>query len=390
MAVKFPASMRLLALAVIVVASWSTVLSSVSLTLGRPFSQRRTFVDAAVRWKRSEVYGSHSTRVLFATYTDRPSEGVCVSMLTAALQGIELLVMGLDRQISELDFSHVRNVKTRKLLAFIQLLTSDNLKRLYGIGKDVELVVLTDATDVLYLSPVKQILSKYEEITQTTAKRGKSVVVGVERNCWPQMNGKRQRLWGGRRFCAQFDALMNAEKTSYKYPNSGGFAGPPSALAVALADIRSGMLHVNEDDQRCTQRAILRRFAETESDSPYSFHLDYESRIFQTGWGSNIGSDCYNCSDSVGAYFNAATQLIENTEHRTEPAMVHFNGDKVAVKPLARDMLRYFEPRALSSSEREEVLRILQNYSRTHAMWFDALCTEYADVVRGKLGSAQL
>ena len=90
------------------------------------FSSLLLFTLASHARSLVEVVSSTSTerdstpsfkRVSFVTYTDRATDGLCLSALTAALQGIELMIVGVagDNADGELDFSNVTNAKTRKL-----------------------------------------------------------------------------------------------------------------------------------------------------------------------------------------------------------------------------------------------------------------------------------
>jgi len=334
--------------------------------------------------ENARAHASSGKRALFATYTDRASRGLCLSMLSAALQGIDLLVVGVDSD-SGFDFSAVRNVKTRKLHAFIELLTNSTLVTKYGLNSGaLDLIALVDASDVIYFKSASYITHAYsrlaEEAQQQLHHREHVVLVATERNCWPQMDGKRERIRGGKSFCAKFDDLSSGVRSTYKYPNGGGLLGPPAALAAALADIRAGMESVNQDDQQCTQNAVLRRATEPHSSKPYSFLLDYTSEVFQTGWGSHLETRKYNVEDPHGAYFDERHRVVRNTEHKTEPAFVHFNGGKVAYQDLAKDLLRSFRFSA-SAREREEFSAIDERYRDRHPSWYDETCSQYVKMV---------
>jgi hypothetical protein len=352
-------------------------------------SHARPFVEVVSSSSSTERDSSLSfTRVSVVTYTDRASDGLCLSALTAALQGIELVIVGVDGdEDDELDFSNVTNAKTRKLHAFVALLTNDDLWSKYVVSSSEEteekhLVVFVDASDVLYLKPSEYIASAYEK---TIAEhpghplRDRDVVLlAAERNCWPHMDGPRERIPGGRDFCANFDTLV-AEASSFKYPNSGGFMGPRKALAKAINDIRSEMRTAEDDDQLCVQKAMIRR-----QDATYDFRLDYKSRVFQTGWGTNLETKDFGVQ-SVGAYFDANRSVILNTEHGTEPAIVHFNGGKVALTPVGEALLKRRASISFVDAKRQRgrFFEIDSRYRQRHAAWYDATCGKYLEMVMG-------
>ena len=140
------------------------------------------------------------------------------------------------------------------------------------------------------------------------------------------------------------------------------------------------MESVNQDDQQCTQNAVLRRASEPHSSKPYSFLLDYTSEVFQTGWGSHLETRKYNVEDPDGAYFDERHRVVRNTEHKTEPAFVHFNGGKVAYQNLAKDLLRSFRFSA-SARQREEFSAIDRAYRDRHPSWYSETCSQYVKMV---------
>lgn len=356
-----------------------------SLLLFTLASHARSFVEVVSSTSTERDSTPSFKRVSVVTYTDRATDGLCLSALTAALQGIELIIVGVagDNADGELDFSNVTNAKTRKLHAFVALLTNDELWSKYVVSpsetEEKHLVLLVDASDVLYLKPAEYIASAYEK---TTAEyhghhRDRDVVLlAAERNCWPHMDGRRERIRGGTDFCANFDNLMKSDATkssSFKYPNSGGFMGPREALASAIDDIRSEMRTAEDDDQLCVQKAMIRRGSR--ENATYDFRLDYESRVFQTGWGTNLETKDFgiHSAQAVGAYFDANRSVVLNTEHGTEPAIVHFNGGKVALTPVGEALLKRRASALLVDGERNrrQFFEIDSRYRQRHSSWYD-------------------
>jgi hypothetical protein len=364
-----------------------------SLVLFTLVSHARPFVEVVSSSSSTERDSSPSAsspsfkRVSVVTYTDRATDGLCLSALTAALQGIELVIVGVaGDEDHELDFSNVTNAKTRKLHAFVALLTNDDLWSKYVVSpldtEEKHLVVFVDASDVLYLKPSEYIASAYEKTIAEHPghphRETDVVLLAAERNCWPHMDGPRERIPGGRDFCANFDTLV-AEASSFKYPNSGGFMGPRKALAKAIDDIRSEMRTAEDDDQLCVQKAMIRR-----QDATYDFRLDYKSRVFQTGWGTNLETKDFGVQ-SVGAYFDANRSVILNTEHGTEPAIVHFNGGKVALTPVGEALLKRRASVSFVDEKRERrrFFEIDSRYRQRHTSWYDLTCGKYLDMVKG-------
>ena len=100
--------------------------SPLASTYGEPGTRFTRDSETTPLEENARAHASSGKLALLATYTDRASRGLCLSMLSAALQGMDLPVVGVDSD-SGFDFSAVRNVKTRKLHVFIELLTNSTL-----------------------------------------------------------------------------------------------------------------------------------------------------------------------------------------------------------------------------------------------------------------------
>ena len=169
-----------------------------------------------------------SAEIVFMTYSDRVNEGLCAAIDTAAAVKIDLRIVGLDHE--EFDMQAVRNVKTKKLHAFLKILNEQELRDRYGITSDETIVSLTDANDVLYAQSAEKVLESYRNLTRRVSPERALVVVAAERNCWPYMDGDQELRRGGREYCKKFE--MKARGSSYKYLNSGGLIGPAHAMAA--------------------------------------------------------------------------------------------------------------------------------------------------------------
>jgi hypothetical protein len=170
--------------------------------------------------------------IVFMTYSDRVNEGLCAAVDTAAAVKIDLRIVGLHHD--EFDMQAVRNVKTKKLHAFLKILNEQELRDRYGITSDETIVSLTDANDVLYAQSAEKVLESYRNLTRRVSPERALVVVAAERNCWPYMDGDQELRRGGREYCKKFE--MKARGSSYKYLNSGGLIGPAHAMAALYRD----------------------------------------------------------------------------------------------------------------------------------------------------------
>ena len=272
---------------------------------------------------------------VFVAFADHVSDGVCASVETAALAGVDLHVVGLDQ--TEFDFSHVSHAKSKKIHGYLKLLTNAELRQKYGITRDEAIVVLSDSSDVIYTQNASQrVAAAYDSLRQQIAPSGKALVLfSAEGNCWPHMADDQELIPGGREYCAKFHERANG--SSNKFLNSGGVIGPAFALVQLYREIESRMQTVNDEDQMMTALVYGNQIDEERAGTyskNYVIALDHQARVFQTGWHTHLEiKGKYAERQEKGAYFNPSEGVFVNTEHDTTPIMVHFNGGKTNFYP---------------------------------------------------------
>lgn len=272
---------------------------------------------------------------VFVAFADHVSDGVCASVETAALAGVDLHVVGLDQ--TEFDFSHVSHAKSKKIHGYLKLLTNAELRQKYGITRDEAIVVLSDSSDVIYTQNASQrVAAAYDSLRQQIAPSGKALVLfSAEGNCWPHMADSQELIPGGREYCAKFHERANG--SSNKFLNSGGVIGPAFALVQLYREIESRMQTVNDEDQMMTALVYGNQIDEERAGTyskNYVIALDHQARVFQTGWHTHLEVEGkYAERQEKGAYFNPSEGVFVNTEHDTTPIMVHFNGGKTNFYP---------------------------------------------------------
>jgi len=352
---------------------------------------RREAEDANV-WtmtprERDEEKQREQTSPVFITFSDFVGEGVCAGVETALLRGIELNVIGVKDAKSEGEkngfalekFAKVKTVKSRKMYGFLEALTErEKHWEAFGIASGDTIVNIADASDVLYFQDGATIMEKYKQIVRDApvdeSRKHTIVLVGAERNCWPSMDGERELVPGGRKYCEQFKSVSG--NSSYHFLNSGSLMGRVDAVKALLKRVEAVMEEgkENDDDQQLLQMQYERQIkqknegGEKEEDA-FTILLDHKASIFQTGWGSHLADGRYAARDPNGAYYNEAKCAVENTEHNSEPSIIHFNGGKVALFPVARRSIECFSSSSSSSSSsslREEI--------KSRYPWFETQC----------------
>jgi len=333
---------------------------------------------------------------VFITFSDFVGDGLCAGVETALLRGIELNVIGVADRKSEgekngfalEEFAKVKTVKSRKMYGFLEVLTEKEKHwEAFGIESGDTIVNIADASDVLYFQDGATIMEKYKQIVRDApvdeSRKHTVVLVGAERNCWPSMDGERELVPGGRKYCEQFKAVSG--NSSYHFLNSGSLMGRVDAVKALLKRVEAVMDggKENDDDQQLLQIQYERQIkqknegGEKEEDA-YTILLDHKASIFQTGWGSHLANGQYAVRDPNGAYYNEAKCAVENTEHNSEPSIIHFNGGKVALFPVARKSIECFSPSSSSSSSSSS----LREEIKSRYPWFETQCDKFSSIGR--------
>lgn len=156
---------------------------------------------------------------------------------------------------------------------------------------DDDLVLFTDAYDVIYNDNLDSIVKRYLGFHT-------KVLFAAEQECWPDSG-----LADG------FEKVQKESgiETKYKFLNSGLFIGVVGELKKILQE----EIQNDSDDQLYFQTAFL--------SGKYDIKLDYESYIFQ-------------CNESE-VYFNEYDQLV-NPITNCCPCIYHGNGGEVAKQKL--------------------------------------------------------
>ena len=296
---------------------------------------------------------------------------MCASGETAAMNDIDLQILGARGAKDPFAYPDVKNVKTKKVFAFLHALTNEVWRKKFGIGDDT-IVSVGDATDVLYFKHRSEVIRAFEDIeTESKVADNKLVVVSSERNCWPWMIHGKERLPNGTAICASFPDAPS----SYKYLNSGSLMGRAKGLAELLRDIVDRMQSVNEDDQMILANAFLRQStSKTSSDTPYVIALDYMQRLFQTAYDGQLESRNFAQYRAKDAYYDRAHTQVVNTETHTTPVIVHFNGLKANLFPITRHFL-------VHHGHAEHYARIKQSWLQTNP-FFNASCQHIVDNIK--------
>lgn len=304
------------------------------------------------------------------TYSDRVTPGLCRSMATAALQGFELRVLGVD-EASFMGFSG--DPKMKKLLGMQALFQNTTLQSQFGLH-DGNVLIFADAGDVLYLGGLDEVEKRWNALIATHGEG--FVLVAAERNCWPYMVKTQERIAGGATLCNKFPVL----NSTFHYVNSGAYMGKMKAVEKLVAAAYS---RATGNDQLNFHEVYGEYINEgnvsEQGQKPgLKVGLDSTASVFQTGWGTNLESGIkYAQHESEGAYYDHQRKRVINTEHGTKPFLVHFNGGKSALQPLASSVLA--AQSSMTWKRREKINEVLTTYRAKHS-WYTDSCEQIDEV----------
>ena len=235
--------------------------------------------------EKSEPYVSSNgkefdSNIKVLTVATENNDGLRLLLDSAKKFGIKVEVLGLDKEWNDggnkprLDYpggGQKVNLLKEKLKEF----------------DDDDIVVFTDAYDVVYNSNLNEMIGKFKS-------SGSDLVFGAEFYCWPDENLKRTYPLG---------------PNDKHFLNSGVFIG----YVKKLKEVTSPPINDEDDDQLY----YTHRFLERVNMGDMSVGLDYLSHIFQTCLANK--AEALRVDGTKSRFWNAT--------YKTIPSIIHGNGD---------------------------------------------------------------
>ena len=208
--------------------------------------------------------------------------------------GWDIDVLGLEMNTDEFKHTNIHNRNFEIKLYLIK----DYLKKL----NDNDLLLLSDAWDVLVIGTKEQVLEKYKKFNMP-------IVVSAEKMCWPDKDR-----------ASQYNTLQEA----FPYLNSGGYIGTVKALKTVFENYNNEKI---VDDQRFW------------TDMYFKYKdlivLDTKAEIFISLMKTDVNN--YKFENSVFTY----------KETGTNPLIIHGNG-------WQKDKLNLFTPLLQNGGNRQK------------------------------------
>ena len=224
--------------------------------------------------------------VTYVTIATRPHPQLNVLQQQYSEQGLTLLILGMgDENLTPKGRNY--GVKIKAIHDFVS----------HSARAADELVLFTDAYDVLLNGPLDDMLQKYKALHC-------DILFGAEVNChpFPHITGI-------------YPTPTNVATTMYRYLNSGMFLGRIDAMRKIFAKFSYDL---RTDDQGFWTRVFLSQYVEDSSFVPGNrvISLDYQSTIFQN---MHLAAE-HITLQSDGTY--------KNKIYGTRPNYLHFPGTK--------------------------------------------------------------
>lgn len=195
---------------------------------------------------------------------------------------------------------------------------SQKLRAAYDFSQsipDTDIILFTDAFDILYTQSADYILKEFLKINHT-------ILFSAECGCWPHVMEDKD-------ICINENKGYPKSPTPYRYLNSGSWIGYAKESGEMLQSViqEAGSDFANANDQKLiADYFISKRFG---------IKLDYFNRIFQA---------MHMTLDAPLPYCNPLNDIVMkdlkwyNMKTKGYPAVFHFNGGgKVQHLPMERD-----------------------------------------------------
>jgi hypothetical protein len=249
---------------------------------------------------------------------------------------------------------------------------SQKLTAAYDYAKnlpDKDLLLFTDAYDVLFLNSTVNIYNTYADMIKNmghTEGASRPILFSAECGCWPHVTINRGKA------CFQAaDGGYPESPTPYRYLNSGTWLGGSKEASKMLLDVikEAGSDFRNANDQKLVADMYMA--------GRHGIKLDFYNRIFQS-MHMTRDPPLPHCdptkdvkTDSQGNWFNFRT--------RSHPAVIHFNGGGKSVHLSMEGQTWYRHPQYGTKEERMKLgAHVLKVPTAVNGqMRFDELCRNY-------------
>jgi len=294
------------------------------------------------------------SRVFIVTFLSHFSTIACASFRSNVASGAQVIYLGLEdnlhgsgssRGFGYLSNHNMKSLKVHVVLKFLEHATAT------GMIRNQDLIVFSDGTDTLYTLKAKNKVAERFFAMDLNPKN--TVLFSAERGCYPN-------------YCI-FDSTINS---TYKYPNSGQWIARKDVAVwllrswlqvmktecfdaddqLAIHEMRRGYVIDACENMRVEMKeidALVQKKYPNEAHRGVLVAIDTNCKIFQSMYGRPVANSTESHKVASGPYFSKS-QVLKNSETKTEPLFAHFNGD---VKPrLIEAELAYFMHYINSSS----------------------------------------
>lgn len=204
-----------------------------------------------------------------------PTRELGFMLASARQQGIDVMTLAMGDPRLKMQYPRQYAVKIWELRDWLKRALQRKL-----LKRD-DMVVFTDAYDVLYKGDTNDIMNRWREAGAP------DLLFSAERYCWPDKDK-----------AGVFDDMFPTHE--YKYLNSGTFMGTAGAMVDALND---SLFDANDDDQRLWTQYFLKH-----KNDPKRIAMDVDRRVF----ACMAGDKCLPLPDAPILHYNGSAKQCLN------------------------------------------------------------------------------
>jgi hypothetical protein len=218
-----------------------------------------------------------------------------------------------------------------------------------GDARDDDVVIFNDGFDVLYTPNSRKLVETFASI-----EKPNTVLFAAERTCFPkeckeQEVGSTFRYVNSGDYIARFPVALRLLRTWVEVMR---LEGDDAEDQTAVHEMILGHGNNKEEKAGPFQMTTVHETLKTKYGpqfQPVDIALDTKCVVFQTGMQTKLSDGTWKDAPSAtegklkqGPYLRPSDGVIFNTETKTEPLFVHFNGERFWFMPVEQVFFERF------------------------------------------------
>ena len=225
-----------------------------------------------------------------------------------------------------------------------------------------DILLFTDAYDVLFLDSNSNIQRVFEEFVTGEGSQTAPIVFSAECGCWPHVMVDRQACF----------KTYPESPTPYRYLNSGTWVGRAGQAEAMLRDVikEAGRDFRNANDQKLVADMYIA--------GRHNIKLDFYNKIFQS-MHMTLDPPLKHCNPTKDVQIDSNGRLWTNHVTHSSPKVIHFNGGGKSVHLKMEGKMWWKQATYSTVEERSKLAahKIQVPNQKSGYLRFDQLCPNY-------------